>query len=352
MKKKTIVENTFITAAFMIAATLLSWHVFAYTKDNASVTVIYILAVFLIARSTTGYVPGIAASVVSVFCVNIAFTYPLMALNFGIAGYPITFLGMMLVAGVTSALTTRLKEQNFMLMEAGKESMRANLLRAISHDLRTPLTSMIGISDNYRKKEAELTNEEKLRMVNMIYDDANWLLHMVENLLSVTRIRDGEAKVKKNPEPLEEVVAEAMIRFRKRLPEAKVQVSVPEEFLMIPLDATLIEQVIINLLENAVYHSGAKEPVDFYVEMKGTEVWFHVRDYGKGIDGERLAEIFDGGGSSAGDSGDSHKGMGIGLSICKTIVNAHNGRIFARNHERGAEFVFILPIEENQSYGT
>ena len=352
MKKRTFIENTLITIAYMIGATLLSCHIFAHTQDNAAVAVVYVLAVFLTARSTTGYVPGIAASIISVLCVNIAFTYPIMALNFAIAGYPVTFAGMMAVAGITSALTTRLKQQSSMLAEAEKEGMRANLLRAISHDLRTPLTGMIGISDNYLNHSKELTNEEKLRMVNVIHDDANWLLNMVENLLSVTRIRDGEAKVIKTLEPLEEIVAEALTRFRKRVPNARVQVVIDQELIMIPLDPILIEQVIINLLENAYYHSDSSEPVDFHIETRGRDVWFHIRDYGRGIARERLETVFDGMGSSTGVSSDSDKGMGIGLSICKTIVSAHNGRIFAVNHKNGAEFVFTLPLEESQGYGT
>lgn len=232
-------------------------------------------------------------------------------------------------------------------MEAEKETMRANLLRAVSHDLRTPLTSIIGMADTYLADKGMLTEEEKSYMVRSISEDADWLLNMVENLLSVTRIRVGETRVNTIPEPLEEVVSEAVQRLRKRLPQAKIQVQVPQEFLMVPMDAMLVEQVIINLLENAVYHSES-DVIDFFVERKEGEVAFHIRDYGKGITPEQLETIFDGGGMEKNRSGDSHRGMGIGLTICKTIIHAHQGTICAKNHNQGAEFIFTLPLGEDK----
>lgn len=355
MEKETLVENILLTGFILIVATLGAFAFFYVGKNTTSVAIVYVLAVMLVARFTTGYVPGIVASLIGVVCVNYVFTYPYMTLNFSIDGYPITFVGMMVVSSVTSTLTTRMKKQSRilherekLLMEAEKETMRANLLRAVSHDLRTPLTGIIGLADAYLQNKEQLTEEQKSTMVGNISEDANWLLNMVENLLSVTRIRVGDARVAKSPEPLEEVVSEAMQRFRKRLPQAVVKVKVPDEFVMVPMDAMLIEQVIINLLENAVYHSGTREPIELFVEREGQAVIFHIRDYGCGIPAERLDTIFDGAGSDTNESGDSHKGMGIGLTICKTIVTAHNGTIWAANREQGAELVFTLPLGEDK----
>lgn len=357
MNRWTLLINICVTIGIFAAATILAITFFHYSANSTSVAIIYVLAVMLIARYTTGYVPGIVASFIGVICVNYVFTYPFMRLNFSIDGYPVTFVSMAVISGLTSALTTKFKKQNQMLnerekllMEAEKETMRANLLRAVSHDLRTPLTSIIGMADSYLTGTDRLTESEKSYMVKSISEDANWLLNMVENLLSVTRIRVGETLVNTSPEPLEEVVSEAVVRLKKRLPQAKVQVQVPEEFLMVPMDAVLIEQVIINLLENAVYHSGADE-IELYVERKENEAEFHIRDYGKGIAPKRLAVIFDGGGTENNQSGDSHRGMGIGLTICKTIINAHQGTIYARNWENGAEFIFTLPLGEDKSNG-
>jgi len=252
-------------------------------------------------------------------------------------------------------MTTQIKlqgkvllEREKLLMEAEKEKMRANLLRSVSHDLRTPLTGIIGNTSTYIDNADSLNEEEKIRIVSHINEDSNWLLNMVENLLSVTRIDERSMKIAMLPESVEEVVAEAIQRLHKRLPEAQFQVKVPEDFLMIPMDAMLIEQVLINLLENAVIHSKTTLPVELTVEDNPSSVTFKVKDYGIGIAPERLPIIFDGTPYTPSTLPDGHKGMGIGLSICKTIITAHNGQIHANNHENGCVFTFTLPKEEKQ----
>lgn len=347
--------NLLVTAGFLLLATTASFIFHLATKNTTNVAIVYILAIVLTARFTAGYLPGILASVAGVIGINFFFTYPFFEINFTLSGYPITFIGMLSIALIMSATTTNLKEQSRiiserekLLMEAEKEKMRANLLRAISHDLRTPLTSIIGASATYLENKVRLKEEERDELVAHIHEDSNWLLYMVENLLSVTRIHNDDASVTKVPEPVEEVVSEAVMRLKKRLPSAVIRVKVPDEFLMIPMDATLIEQVIINLLENAYIHSQSSLPVDCNVEKETAAARFDIIDYGVGIPEDKLDTIFDGGSFGHNNSTDSHKGMGIGLSICKTIIAAHGGSIRAANHGNGAIFSFTLPIEEEQ----
>ncbi|MGC6177840.1 sensor histidine kinase [Lacrimispora sp. 38-1] len=354
MSKKELLWNILITFLALTGATIVSYLLVFVGGHTSNVSIVYMMAVVLISRYSNGYIPGVIASFISVICVNLVFTYPFMHLNFTMDGYPITFIALMVISSITSATTTHLKHQNKiihdrekLLMEAEKEAMRANLLRAISHDLRTPLTGIIGASSSYLENYDTMSEAEKANLVNGIREDANWLLNMVENLLTVTRIRGSKAQVTKSLEPLEEVASEAVMRFHKRFPDAGVKVSVPEELVMVPMDATLIEQVIINLLENAVYHSNSKDPVSLTISIKDRNARFDVRDHGVGIAPDRLSTIFDGYTSSPNNSGDSHKGMGIGLSICKTIIAAHNGTITAGNESLGAIFTFTLPLGEN-----
>ena len=351
MDKKTLLDNILVTSLILGVTTAGSFAFFKLTGSSGNIQTFYILAVVFIARFTTGYVPGIVASFLSVIFVNFIFTYPYFALSFSATGYPVTFVAMMIIASLTSMTTTHLKEKNRilnkqekLLMEAEKEKMRANLLRAISHDLRTPLTGIIGASSTYLENSSSLSPEEKNRLVKTIYDDSNWLLHMVENLLSVTRIRQTDAHVSKSLEPLEEVVSEAVSRFKKRLPDSRVRVTIPQDFIMVPMDPTLIEQVIINLLENGIYHSGSTEPLELTVSTKDGQAQFQVRDHGHGIREDLLPHIFDGYADTPTSSGDSRKGMGIGLSICKTIILAHDGNIWAENLPDGAMFTFTLPL--------
>lgn len=231
------------------------------------------------------------------------------------------------------------------MVEREKEKTRANLLRAVSHDLRTPLTGMIGASESLISNKDELNDLEKAQLLQYIYEDSNWLLHMVENLLSVTRIREGGSTVKKVPEPLEEVITEAVWRLRKRVAGTNIRIDIPPELILIPMDATLIEQVIINLLENAIKYAGKENPITLKVSCKSSHVSFEFSDNGPGIIPERLSHIFDDISWTKNKATDTSKGFGIGLSICKTIINAHGGDISVQNKpDRGAVFKFTLPL--------
>ena len=320
---------------------------------SANVALIYILTIIMISYHTDKYRYGIISGIVSVFFINYLFTYPFGQFSFAVSGYPFTFMVMYFISILTSATTFRMKDQarkineaEKFLAEAEKEKLRANLLRAVSHDLRTPLTSMIGASSSYLENEAALPPKEKRELVSEIYEDANWLLHMVENLLSVTRITDGISNtLKETPEVAEEVLFDAVSTIRKRYPDYQIQVSVPGDFYVVPMDPLLIKQVIINLLENAYFHARSEQPVQCYLTGDDAQIQVHIRDHGNGIAPDRLKSIFDAAPSAPSSAADTKRGMGIGLSICKAIITAHNGEIHAINHADGAEFFFNLPKE-------
>ena len=237
-------------------------------------------------------------------------------------------------------------EQRNIIVEAEKEKMRGNLLRAISHDLRTPLSGILGASSAIRENGKNLDQATRDKLIADIQEESQWLIRMVENLLSVTRINEGKTKVAKNPEAAEEVVAAAVSRIRKRFPQRTITVHVPDQLLEVPMDGTLIEQVLINLLENAVKYSPSELPVEVFLKKEGNQALFEVHNHGKEIAEEEFPYLFTGNAPGA-KSPDSVRGMGIGLSICMTIIKAHNGKMEAENRkEGGVVFRFTLPLKE------
>lgn len=307
---------------------------------------LFVLGVFLISWRTEGYFWGIAASLVSVLAVNYAFTYPYWAFDLISPECIAAAVVMLVVSILTGAMTTKLKRQEQMKAEAEKERMRSNLLRAVSHDLRTPLTSIYGACCVMLDSYDELPREKHLKMLGDIRNDAQWLVRMVENLLSVTRAEAGQVQLSKRDTVLEELVDAVLVKFHKHYPQQHVEVSLPEEFVSIPMDAMLIEQVLINLLENAVFHAKGMEHLWLRVELLWGKAVFRVEDDGCGIPEDRLGQLFTGLLDSATPRDASRSSMGIGLSVCSAIIRAHGGEIHGKNRpDGGAAFWFTLEME-------
>ena len=309
---------------------------------------IFLLGVFLVSWRTRGYAWGIVASLISVLAVNWAFTYPYWAFDLISPECIASAVVMLVVSTVTGALTTRLKKQEKLKAEAETERMRGNLLRAVSHDLRTPLTAIYGSCSVMMENYDALTKEKQLKLLAEIRSDAKWLNRMVENLLSITRVDADTVRLSKHSTSLEELIDSLLVKFRKHYPQQKVTVRLPEEFVCIPMDAMLMMQVLMNLLENAVLHAEGMKNLWLTVEVAGRKAVFTVADDGCGIPAERLPYLFTGllNGSTSVDA--TRNNMGIGLSVCSTIVKAHGGEIQAGNRRGGGAFFrFALELEED-----
>ena len=341
-------RDVLITLGVLVSAMGLCLLIRLLDDGDIYVSMLFLLSVLLIARLTDGYLYGAVSSVISVFLVNYVFTYPYMAFNFTISGYPLTFASMLAVSVITSTLTSQIKEQEKVRLAAEHERIRGNLLRAISHDLRTPLTGILGASSALMEDSGHLGDQDRRALAAGIQEDAQWLLRMVENLLSITRIDDRVRRIIKQPEPAEEVIGAALSKIHKRYADREIQVSAPSSLLMVPMDVLLIEQVLINLLENAIRHSVTARHITLTLRRAGEYALFSVEDDGRGIAREQLPHLFDGIPPS-GQSSDSTRGMGIGLSVCMSIIKAHGGRMWAQNREEGgAALRFTLPLEEER----
>jgi two-component system sensor histidine kinase KdpD len=317
-------------------------------NDTSYVAMIFLLDVFLTAYWTDGYLLGIIMAVVGMFSVDIIFTYPFWHISFTLTGFPLTFLVMMTICVATGIVTSRAKKVSEMEREAEREKIHSNLLRAVSHDIRTPLTGIVGATNVLLEQDDVLTPQQRRELLKNANEEAQWLIHIVENLLSITRIGAGEdARVTKTPEAAEEVIEGAVGKFRRQYPQIDVRVELPEEFFLVPMDPLLIQQVMTNLLENAAVHGVTTTRVVVSLEKRGKWARFTVCDNGRGIPEGRLHNLFDG--TQSAQKGDSTRSMGIGLSVCKTVVAAHCGKIKGENIKGGgARFTVDLPLEEDE----
>ena len=302
MKKQTLVRDAAVMLLTLLAAyamVMLTQAVMGRIEGVAML--IFMLAVFVTSMYTEGYAWGVAASLISVLAVNFAFLSPYFAFN---------------------------------------------LLRAVSHDLRTPLTSIYGACSTVIENYDSLDKEKTIKLLGEACSDAQWLTRMVENLLSVTRIDSEKVTVQKTPTVLDELLDTVLVKFRKRYPEIPVELETPDAFIVIPMDSMLIQQVLMNLLENAALHAEGMTKLTLKVFTVGNRAVFEVTDDGCGIPRERLKTLFSG--TDPDVPADSRKhGMGIGLSVCAAIIKAHGGEIKAESRlGEGTTIRFWLETEE------
>ncbi|SCI72514.1 Sensor protein KdpD [uncultured Clostridium sp.] len=234
---------------------------------------------------------------------------------------------------------------------AKNEQLRANLLRAISHDLRTPLTSISGNASNLLSNGDSFDEDTKKRLYTDIYDDSMWLIGLVENLLAVTRIEEGRLNLHISEDLLDDVITEALHHINRKSVEHHITVENEDEFLLAKMDAKLIVQVIINLVDNAVKYTPKNSHIKIKTEKHGGKAVVSVADDGGGIPDEMKPRVFDMFYSGANQIVDSRRSLGLGLSLCKSIINAHGGEItVSDNLPHGTVFTFTLPIGEVKVY--
>lgn len=239
----------------------------------------------------------------------------------------------------------REKEETAVL--AKNEQLRANLLRAISHDLRTPLTSISGSAGNLMANYEKMDDVTRVQTFTDIYDDSMWLINLVENLLAITRIEGGQVNLTRSVELMDEVAAEAMRHINRKSTEHSISIRSSQELLLANIDAKLIVQVMINLVDNAVKYTPAGSKIEIGMKKDGKWIRVSVSDNGPGIPDEQKSRVFDMFYTGANKIGDSRRSLGLGLSLCKSIVTAHGGEItVGDNLPSGAVFTFTLPAGE------
>lgn len=278
---------------------------------------------------------------------------------FGVIGIPLekdefleAFEKNLLIAVLGESALALEKEEinqskNKIYIKAEQEKLRSNLLRSISHDLRTPLTSISGNAGILINNSEILSEEKKKSLYLDIYDDSMWLINLVENLLSITRIENGTMKINTEPELVEEVIEEAICHINRKVSEHKINTVIEDDLLMAKMDSGLIIQVIINIINNAIKYTPKDSIITITSKRKNNMAVIEISDNGKGINEESKEKLFDMFFTDNNKFGDGRRGLGLGLALCKSIIDAHEGCIYVRdNKPNGAIFGFTLHIEE------
>ena len=344
-------KELFYSLLILGAATLIGLLFSNLGFTEANIITIYLLAILLTSLVTTSRWCNLLNSLISVLVFNFFFTEPKFTLHVYEKGYPVTFVILFIASWITGTLAVRVKEHGKKAAEAEmlaqKEQLRANLLRSISHDLRTPLTSISGNASNLLSNSSSFDEATKKQIYSDIYDDSMWLINLVENLLSVSRMEDGKMILHMQTELIDEIVTESLRHVEKRSFKHIIKVVHEEELLLVKIDARLIVQVIINLIDNAIKYTPPGTEITIHSKKLDEWIVVDVADNGAGIPEEEKERVFEMFYTGNNKIADSRRSIGLGLFLCKSIIEAHGGQIELLDFEpHGSLFRFTLPAGE------
>jgi len=330
---------------FAVAACTVVCHAMFPHFQLADLIMVYLLGVVTVS-TRFGLSPSIFTAVVSVLSFDFFFLPP--RYSFAILGpkHLVTLFVMLFAAVVTSGLTERARrkadEAHRAQAQAESERVRSLLLSSISHDLRTPLAAIMGAASTMLDDDATLDGATRRDLTQTVFEESERLHRQLTNLLHMTRLEAGPIQVRKDWQPIEEVIGAALTHLEQRLRDREVITHLPEKLTSAPFDGALIEQVLVNLIENALRYTPKESPIVISASATETLVTIEVADRGPGIAPGQEERIFDKFHRS--ERGRADGGVGLGLTICAAILRAHGGRIWAESTlGRGSSFFFTLP---------
>lgn len=345
----TTIRSIGITALILAVCTCIGFGFVALNFHQINTILVYITGVVLIAMWTQGRYYSMAGSVCTVVLFNYFFAKPYFSLV-AEAEYFATFFVMLLVSFLISSLTINIKKKTEEAARseemAKQEALRANLLRSISHDLRTPLTGISGNADMLIKHGDELSESTKMEIYEAINDDSRWLINLVENLLSITRI-DDNVHVNAQDGIVQEIIDEALHHIDAASANYNIEKHYTDDPLWAKMDHKLMMQVIINIVNNAIKYTPVGSNIDICADKIDNNIEIRIADNGRGIQDSAKTKIFEKFYSDGKLNGDSRRGLGLGLYLCQLIMQSHMGSIkVTDNQPHGAVFVLNLPASE------
>jgi len=342
-------ENGYLWGLLAVVVSLgfsVSVSSFLRLSDLVMINLLGVVAV----SSRFGVGPSLFTAAITALGFDFFFIPPLHQLMSGDMKSTITLLVMAAVAATISGFGERTRRQQAAArardLQIETERLRSSLLSSVSHDLKTPLAAILGAGTELLKDGPRLDDPSREQLARAIVEEARRLNQLLTNLLDVTRLESGKVLLRKRPEPIEEVIEGALDRLRGRLGDRSVHTRVPGDTPMVPIDAVLVEQVLVNLVENALRYSPDDAPVDVIVVVERGSIVVEIADRGPGIPKEERERVFEkfyrGTARMKGDGG-----VGLGLTICRAIVQSHGGLISIDNRDGGGARVrFTLPLAE------
>ena len=347
--------NVTVTLGVFLATVMAAQALDAAGFSDATPIMVYVLGVIVCAMLTSDRRYCFLSTVLSVLGCNYFLVEPRFSFAVSSLDYLGTLVALFVVALLASQLVTLMRQSAEESMEASLVAqdarLRSDLLRAVSHDLRTPLTSISGSADMLLDPCADLSDDERERLVKGIYDDSVWLNNVVENLLAATRIEHGAVKLKLSCELVSEVIEEALSHVSRDVSRHAVVVVPSDELLLANMDGRVIVQVLVNLINNAIYHTQDGSTITISSWRDGDWCVISVADDGPGIPDEEKASVFEEFYTSRGSHADARRGIGLGLSLCRSIIEAHGGTIRVEDVDpHGSAFVFTLEAREASAH--
>ena len=341
--------------AIMAVATFLSFFLQSYGIRKENILMIYIVGVLVITVTTTGYLYGMMASVCSVLLFNYFFTVPVHTFAMTDQNDVVRLVFFLITGFISASIMVRFHNQVRIAEETRaqmeREKLKSNMLRSISHDFRTPLTGIMGAA-GLLKEADELDAGVRKELAGEIQEQSVWLMRLMENILNMTKLESEEFEIRKNQEVVDDLIYEAVSHIIGLREKRRFEIKLPSELIVVNVDGKLMVQVLVNLLDNAMKHTGENGWICIEARYDAGKVWISVEDDGDGIQEDLKENIFDEFVTRSDEKGDRQRGIGLGLAICKAVVNAHGGNICAENRkEGGARFMFWLEARQVSTDG-
>ena len=354
-RKKEVIKYAGRSIGILLLATGFSIVLAEAGIGKENVLMIYIVGVLLVTVCTTGYFYGALAAVLSVLMFNYFFTIPVHTFAIMNQNDVVLMVFFLVAAFISSTLTVRFRKQMKITEDTKaqmeRERLKSSMLRSISHDFRTPLTGILGDAGLLVEAE-EMDAGMRKELAGEIQEQAVWLMKTMENILSMTKIESGQSFITKQPEVVDDIIYEAATHVIGLRDKRQFEVKLPDELVVASMDGRMMVQVIINLLDNAMKHTVEGDRIWITVSYEKEKMFFAVEDEGEGISEEILPNIFDEFITQGAGREDGKRGIGLGLAICRAVIEAHGGEIYAENRKKGgARFVFWLNAEQVNTDG-